>query len=74
MNIDSKRTRLSDEHVEFAKDLRNLVISLTPVSNVISVSAFFHKWVLKKRGVHKVVGKIKKYRRKQLLKSRARRA
>lgn len=56
--------------MEFAKDVRNLVISLTPISNIISVSAFFHKWVLKKRGVHRVVGHIKKYKRRRMIKSK----
>jgi hypothetical protein len=42
------------EHREFLNDLKNVVISYTPLSGLFDTAKFLNKWILKKRKVHKL--------------------
>jgi hypothetical protein len=39
---------MDEEHRELGKDLFNLCLSLTHISNVLSVCSFANKWIVKK--------------------------
>jgi hypothetical protein len=50
--IDDMRNR---KHRELTKDLVKLGLAFTPLSNIISIIEFIHKWMLKKhveRGIY----------------------
>lgn len=47
------------EHKEFIHDTVNLAINLSPISWVLSLSHYLHKWAYKKKGVHRVNKRIR---------------
>ena len=51
------------EHVEFLNDLKNVVISYTPLSGILDTLKFLNKWLLKRKKANRVVSKInRRYR------------
>ena len=51
---------MKGEHRELLRDFINLVINFTPISGVITLGHFLHKWIVKKRGVKRVAVHIHK--------------
>ena len=39
---------MDEEHKELGKDLVNLCLALTPISNLLSIASFANKWIVKK--------------------------
>jgi hypothetical protein len=52
-----------EELREFFKDSADLLIGLLPLATVLSFSRFIHKWVFKKRVVHRLHHHIKRQMR-----------
>lgn len=70
MDINSRKYNLDKEHKEMGKDIISVIISYTPISGIADTAKFIHKWVIKKRGVHRIARSVGKYRRKLRLRGR----
>lgn len=66
--VDISGVAMHREHREFAKDLGMLIVSMTPVSWVISIAHFSYKWGHKRKAPHRVAKRIKVLNRKRNLK------
>ena len=49
-----RKIHIKHEHREVLNDLKNVVISYTPVSGIIDTAKFLNKWLFKRRKIHKV--------------------
>ncbi|MGD0728644.1 MAG: hypothetical protein ABR981_01045 [Candidatus Micrarchaeaceae archaeon] len=51
------------EHREVLNDVKNVIISYTPLSGIYDTAKFFNKWLFKKKKINKVSNHIgRKYR------------
>jgi hypothetical protein len=73
MDAYSYKLHLASEHVEFVKDVTNVIISYTPVSGIIDTVRFGQKWLRKKRMAHRVARYMAESDRRNFIKSRGRR-
>lgn len=51
------------EHKEFLRDLIQLIINVSPISWIVSITHFTHKWAYKKKGVRRVARHVRNRRR-----------
>lgn len=70
MNLNSRKYNLDEEHKEMGKDILSVIISYTPLSGILDTGKFLHKWVIRRRGVHRLARSVGRYRRRLRLKSR----
>jgi ABC-type Fe3+-hydroxamate transport system substrate-binding protein len=61
------------EHRELLNDIKNVVISYTPVSGIFDTLKFLNKWLFKRKKVHKLGNGINKRYRMFKLKIAAKR-
>ena len=64
MSMGRKDFTIDSEHKEVGKDILNVIISYTPLSGIFDTAKFAHKWLYRKRSIHRVARFIKRSKRR----------
>ena len=70
--MNRQKLKLGHEHKEVLNDLKNVIISYTPISGFIDTAKFLNKWLFRRRVAHRIGRKINKKYRMFILRQMAR--